>query len=155
MVIDTCCGWCSSQFLCFPVLRRLVCIFFFFNDTATTEIYTLSLPRRSSDLSSGINAEYGGFKHYQTTTQQYQTIKHTNNIHTMSSEQPKDFGEKDPSKKEGKDEIPPGDNPGLPFLVGGIPLHGVDKPPVPIYLQNYKPDQQPPNLGNQGNPFPK
>src|SRR5689334_24540628 len=24
--------------------------FFFFNDTATTEIYTLSLPRRSSDL---------------------------------------------------------------------------------------------------------
>src|SRR2546430_9216340 len=27
--------------------------FFFFNDTATTEIYTLSLPRRSSDLSGG------------------------------------------------------------------------------------------------------
>src|SRR3712207_6890287 len=25
---------------------------FFFNDTATTEIYTLSLPRRSSDLSA-------------------------------------------------------------------------------------------------------
>src|SRR3712207_8521693 len=29
-----------------------VCIFFFFNDTATTEIYTLSLPRRSSDLAA-------------------------------------------------------------------------------------------------------
>src|SRR5258708_15356861 len=27
-------------------------MFFFFNDTATTEIYTLSLPRRSSDLTS-------------------------------------------------------------------------------------------------------
>src|SRR5215204_6785814 len=27
--------------------------FFFFNDTATTEIYTLSLPRRSSDLDRG------------------------------------------------------------------------------------------------------
>src|ERR1035441_3108228 len=27
-------------------------LFFFFNDTATTEIYTLSLPRRSSDLLS-------------------------------------------------------------------------------------------------------
>src|SRR3712207_7530965 len=26
---------------------------FFFNDTATTEIYTLSLPRRSSDLDAG------------------------------------------------------------------------------------------------------
>ena len=26
------------------------CCCFFFNDTATTEIYTLSLPRRSSDL---------------------------------------------------------------------------------------------------------
>src|SRR3989304_1199601 len=26
------------------------CVFFFFNDTATTEIYPLSLPRRSSDL---------------------------------------------------------------------------------------------------------
>src|SRR2546429_858255 len=29
-----------------------ISIFFFFNDTATTEIYTLSLPRRSSDLYS-------------------------------------------------------------------------------------------------------
>src|SRR5258708_37367490 len=30
---------------------RLLCLFFFFfNDTATTEIYTLSLQRRSSDL---------------------------------------------------------------------------------------------------------
>src|SRR5436853_6333750 len=28
----------------------LDCMFFFFNDTATTEIYTLSLQRRSSDL---------------------------------------------------------------------------------------------------------
>src|SRR3712207_8415908 len=28
-----------------------MCFFFFFNDTATTEIYTLSLQRRSSDLS--------------------------------------------------------------------------------------------------------
>src|SRR3712207_7833824 len=30
----------------------MLCVFlcFFFNDTATTEIYTLSLPRRSSDL---------------------------------------------------------------------------------------------------------
>src|SRR3989442_7193142 len=28
-------------------------VFFFFNDTATTEIYTLSLTRRSSDLSLG------------------------------------------------------------------------------------------------------
>src|SRR2546427_8772440 len=28
----------------------MCCGFFFFNDTATTEIYTLSLPRRSSDL---------------------------------------------------------------------------------------------------------
>src|SRR2546425_2890457 len=27
-----------------------LCLFFFFNDTATTEIYTLSLTRRSSDL---------------------------------------------------------------------------------------------------------
>src|SRR3712207_7423173 len=27
-----------------------VCVFFFFNDTATTEIYTLSLHDRSSDL---------------------------------------------------------------------------------------------------------
>src|SRR3712207_7263202 len=27
-----------------------IMFFFFFNDTATTEIYTLSLPRRSSDL---------------------------------------------------------------------------------------------------------
>src|ERR1035438_9399911 len=31
--------------------------FFFFNDTATTEIYTLSLPRRSSDLWSGAECE--------------------------------------------------------------------------------------------------
>src|SRR3712207_7702536 len=31
-------------------LLRIVC-FFFFNDTATTEIYTLSLHERSSDLS--------------------------------------------------------------------------------------------------------
>src|SRR2546422_6364839 len=30
--------------------------FFFFNDTATTEIYTLSLPRRSSDL-QGLDAD--------------------------------------------------------------------------------------------------
>src|SRR5258708_10934394 len=29
---------------------RLYSFFFFFNDTATTEIYTLSLTRRSSDL---------------------------------------------------------------------------------------------------------
>src|SRR3712207_9110912 len=28
--------------------------FFFFNDTATTEIYTLSLQRRSSDLAAGL-----------------------------------------------------------------------------------------------------
>src|ERR1039457_459641 len=34
-----------------PRVPRERCrVFFFFNDTATTEIYTLSLPRRSSDL---------------------------------------------------------------------------------------------------------
>src|SRR3712207_8646990 len=30
-------------------------VYFFFNDTATTEIYTLSLTRRSSDLGSSVN----------------------------------------------------------------------------------------------------
>src|SRR2546421_4809101 len=34
----------------FLILRSTSSLFFFFNDTATTEIYTLSLPRRSSDL---------------------------------------------------------------------------------------------------------
>src|SRR3712207_9078532 len=32
-------------------------LFFFFNDTATTEIYTLSLHDRSSDLGQGARAE--------------------------------------------------------------------------------------------------
>src|SRR5258708_4520764 len=32
---------------------RFCCRFFFFNDTATTEIYTLSPTRRSSDLKHG------------------------------------------------------------------------------------------------------
>src|SRR5256885_8690319 len=32
------------------MFRVAFCFFFFFNDTATTEIYTLSLTRRSSDL---------------------------------------------------------------------------------------------------------
>src|SRR3982751_7149328 len=32
-----------------------LCLFFFFNDTATTEIYTLSLHERSSDLSMSIS----------------------------------------------------------------------------------------------------
>src|SRR3989440_9948434 len=39
--------------LCILVARiccPMLVVFFFFNDTATTEIYTLSLPRRSSDL---------------------------------------------------------------------------------------------------------
>src|SRR3712207_9375440 len=31
-------------------MSTLIILLFFFNDTATTEIYTLSLPRRSSDL---------------------------------------------------------------------------------------------------------
>src|SRR3712207_8080032 len=34
--------------------RRHVLVFFFFNDTATTEIYTLSLHDRSSDLHMGL-----------------------------------------------------------------------------------------------------
>src|SRR5580698_11365959 len=34
-------------------------LFFFFNDTATTEIYTLSLPRRSSDLAPRRAADPG------------------------------------------------------------------------------------------------
>src|SRR2546422_8677420 len=33
-----------------PTNLHTTSIFFFFNDTATTEIYTLSLTRRSSDL---------------------------------------------------------------------------------------------------------
>src|SRR2546430_9627637 len=33
-------------------LQSFIYFFFFFNDTATTEIYTLSLTRRSSDLST-------------------------------------------------------------------------------------------------------
>src|SRR2546426_10301416 len=33
-------------------MHSLCALFFFFNDTATTEIYTLSLQRRSSDLTS-------------------------------------------------------------------------------------------------------
>src|SRR2546429_9918013 len=37
-------------FLIILVPHPLLFIFFFFNDTATTEIYTLSLHRRSSDL---------------------------------------------------------------------------------------------------------
>src|SRR5579859_8242485 len=39
----------ATEYLKGPV-RVLANLFFFFNDTATTEIYTLSLPRRSSDL---------------------------------------------------------------------------------------------------------
>src|SRR3989441_2584787 len=39
---------------------RFVIIFFFFNDTATTEIYTLSLHERSSDLQKGMGEIYGG-----------------------------------------------------------------------------------------------
>ena len=38
-------------FFVFVFLFFVFC-FFFFNDTATTEIYTLSLPRRSSDLTT-------------------------------------------------------------------------------------------------------
>src|SRR2546422_2974455 len=38
---------------------RIICLFFFFNDTATTEIYTLFPTRRSSDLAGRppVNAE--------------------------------------------------------------------------------------------------
>src|SRR5256885_7995855 len=39
-----------GRMLSVRVLYFGVCIFFFFNDTATTEIYTLSLHGRSSDL---------------------------------------------------------------------------------------------------------
>src|SRR2546430_16631188 len=39
----------------------LICHFFFFNDTATTEIYTLSLTRRSSDLRGNLPADAGGW----------------------------------------------------------------------------------------------
>ena len=45
-VVDFCSGWGVDQLLCrFDLLagRVLCCLFFFFNDTATTEIYTLSL----------------------------------------------------------------------------------------------------------------
>src|SRR2546423_13162983 len=35
----------------------LLLLFFFFNDTATTEIYTLSLQRRSSDLRRGVEVD--------------------------------------------------------------------------------------------------
>src|SRR5256885_9651900 len=38
-------------------------IFFFFNDTATTEIYTLSLTRRSSDLSYKSLVNFRSLKH--------------------------------------------------------------------------------------------
>ena len=38
--------------MCVCVCLCVVVFFFFFNDTATTEIYTLSLQRRSSDLGS-------------------------------------------------------------------------------------------------------
>src|SRR5260221_13436638 len=42
---------CTSYFKSLQVLlSAAVLFFFFFNDTATTEIYTLSLTRRSSDL---------------------------------------------------------------------------------------------------------
>src|SRR2546430_16972854 len=36
--------------------------FFFFNDTATTEIYTLSLQRRSSDLDNLLQVGASGFE---------------------------------------------------------------------------------------------
>src|SRR3712207_9572446 len=47
-------------FLSLVFIRVLVCAErFFFNDTATTEIYTLSLHRRSSDLSvQGVAARH-------------------------------------------------------------------------------------------------
>src|SRR6266576_6459910 len=41
---------CCFLFFCFLFSFFLLSFFFFFNDTATTEIYTLSLQRRSSDL---------------------------------------------------------------------------------------------------------
>jgi len=56
----------------------------------------------------------------------------------MSSESPETIdkdrgGDVSKSESKGPNEIPASDNPGLPFLVGGIPLHGVNQPPVPIH----------------------
>ena len=45
------------------VSRGLLSFFFFFNDTATTEIYTLSPTRRSSDLLLSVK---GGVNSYTT-----------------------------------------------------------------------------------------
>eukprot|EP00825_Cyclidium_porcatum_P046977 TRINITY_DN7520_c0_g1_i1.p1 TRINITY_DN7520_c0_g1~~TRINITY_DN7520_c0_g1_i1.p1 ORF type:complete len:169 (-),score=51.86 TRINITY_DN7520_c0_g1_i1:518-1024(-) len=52
----------SMFFVCFfDVLHRLVCFFFFFNDTATTEIYTLHIVGSVRCVQeTGINAEYMG-----------------------------------------------------------------------------------------------
>ena len=46
--------------LCYKIFSKSFFICFFFNDTATTEIYTLSLHGRSSDLRIGPQDELSG-----------------------------------------------------------------------------------------------
>src|SRR2546422_8323953 len=66
-----------------------MCFFFFFNDTATTEIYTLSLHRRSSDLirtdfylKEGIGqARFGHFRRAEASMRRAQEIATAHGLH--------------------------------------------------------------------------
>ena len=47
---------CVRRFVCLFVVFVVFCVFFFFNDTATTEIYTLSLHDALPILVEGLGA---------------------------------------------------------------------------------------------------
>src|SRR5690348_18198430 len=61
------CASCDTSLLLSPRITfdpsPFYFIFFFFNDTATTEIYTLSLHERSSDLDTSLEAARKSFDH--------------------------------------------------------------------------------------------